>query len=255
MFSSLGFRRHVGEAPDKQPLFETAHQMQNKPEAGLLVVARTKHVDPTSNIKLQTQDTNQFSLQIPSQTPQQRTRGLQVRPKNYTHSQSAKGETVIVIPHVEIQMLPQSVNKVESEAMIQPQSFSIFHAPASSPSQNDQLLPQAPVGPKSPKSPLLSKPIPSTVTEEKTGSSPSQTHKFLPKSRTREQPITAQSNKTSQQPPVMVRSEVHSKAQSMARSRLEKARFRLQGRIQQAIKLFGSREISEAQAKKKQVQF
>lgn len=53
----------------------------------------------------------------------------------------------------------------------------------------------------------------------------------------------------------MVRSEVHSKAQSMARSRLEKARFRLQGRIQQAIKLFGGKEISESQAKRKQVQF
>ncbi|XP_073348539.1 nesprin-1-like [Pagrus major] len=46
--------------------------------------------------------------------------------------------------------------------------------------------------------------------------------------------------------------EVHSKAQSMARSRLEKARFRLQGRIQQAIKLFGGKEISESQAKRKQ---
>ncbi|XP_022621783.1 nesprin-1-like [Seriola dumerili] len=54
------------------------------------------------------------------------------------------------------------------------------------------------------------------------------------------------------QPPVVVRSEVHSKAQSMARSRLEKARVHLHGRIQQAIKLFGGKEISESQAKKKQ---
>ncbi|KAK1889404.1 Nesprin-2 [Dissostichus eleginoides] len=53
-------------------------------------------------------------------------------------------------------------------------------------------------------------------------------------------------------PLVMVRSEVHSKAQSMARSRLEKARSRLQGRIQQAIRLFGGREVSVSQAKKKQ---
>ncbi|XP_015245715.1 PREDICTED: LOW QUALITY PROTEIN: nesprin-2-like [Cyprinodon variegatus] len=54
------------------------------------------------------------------------------------------------------------------------------------------------------------------------------------------------------QPPPMIRSEVHSKAQSMARSRLEKARVRLQGRIQQAIKLFGGREMTESHIKKKQ---
>ncbi|XP_044232894.1 nesprin-2-like isoform X4 [Thunnus albacares] len=251
MFSSLGFRPHVGEAPEKQPPLETAHQMQKQAQAGLLVVARTKHVDQVGNVKLQTQDPKQHSFQISSPTPQQRTRGLHGQPKNYTHSQSTK-QSVIVVPHVKIQMLPQSVNKVESEAMIRSQSFFKFPAQASSSSQNEQPLTQTPVGPKSPKSPLLSKPTPSTVTEEKTGSSPSQTHKFQPKSRTREQPNTSQSSKTSLQPPVMVRSEVHSKAQSMAKSRLEKARFRLQGRIQQAIKLFGGKEISEAQAKKKQ---
>nr|XP_020459524.1 nesprin-1-like [Monopterus albus] len=61
-----------------------------------------------------------------------------------------------------------------------------------------------------------------------------------------------QSNKTSPLPPAVVHSEVHSKAQSMAKSRLERVRFRLQGRIQQAIRLFGGKEISESQAKKKQ---
>ncbi|XP_062293145.1 nesprin-2 isoform X5 [Scomber scombrus] len=244
MFTSLGFRRHVGEAPE-----QTAHQ-KKQAEAGLLVVARTKHVDQIGNIKLQTQDPRQLSSQIPSQIPQQRTRGLQgPGPKSYTHSQNTGGETIIVIPHVQIQMLPQSVKKVESEAMIQPLPFPQFHTQALSQSQNEQ---QAPVGPRSPKSPLLSKPTPSSPTEEKTVSSPSQTHKFQPKFRTRDQPNTPQSSKTSPQQLVMVRSEVHSKAQSMARSRLEKARFRLQGRIQQAIKLFGGKEISEAQAKKKQ---
>ncbi|XP_063350729.1 nesprin-2 [Pelmatolapia mariae] len=64
-------------------------------------------------------------------------------------------------------------------------------------------------------------------------------------------PSSIQSSKPPQ-PPVMVHSEVHSRAQSMARSRLEKARFRLQGRIQQAMKLFGGKEISESEAKKKQ---
>ncbi|KAM6915050.1 nesprin-2-like [Xenentodon cancila] len=57
---------------------------------------------------------------------------------------------------------------------------------------------------------------------------------------------------TSAQPPVLIHGEVHSRAQSMARSRLEKARLRLQGRIQQAIKLFGGKEFSESQVKKKQ---
>ncbi|KAM4713181.1 nesprin-2a [Anableps anableps] len=57
---------------------------------------------------------------------------------------------------------------------------------------------------------------------------------------------------THTQPPLMSHSEVHSKAQSMARSRLEKARLRLQGRIQQAMKLFGGREMTESHIKKKQ---
>lgn len=45
------------------------------------------------------------------------------------------------------------------------------------------------------------------------------------------------------------------RAQSVTRSRLEKARCRVQGRIQQVIKLFGDKEISGAKAKRKQVQF
>ncbi|PWA27935.1 hypothetical protein CCH79_00000556 [Gambusia affinis] len=71
------------------------------------------------------------------------------------------------------------------------------------------------------------------------------------KSRTASQPNTTQ-GQTHTQPPLMIHSEVHRKAQSMARSRLEKARLRLQGRIQQAMKLFGGREMTESQIKKKQ---
>ncbi|KAF1376843.1 hypothetical protein PFLUV_G00215650 [Perca fluviatilis] len=231
MFSSLGFLRHV----------ETAHQTQRQPEAGLFVVARTKHVDPIGNVMLQSQDPNQASPQIPPQMPRRRTRDLQGRPK--TQHANTQDEPAIVIPHVKIQMLPQplrrpvpyihaplaqTVKEAESEPMIQPQSFSISHAQALSRSQNDQLLPaltQTPVGPKCPESPVLSKHVTSPVPE---------------------------SVKTSPQPPVMVRIEVHSKAHSMARSRLEKARFHLQGRIQQAIKLFGGKAISESQAKRKQ---
>lgn len=73
------------------------------------------------------------------------------------------------------------------------------------------------------------------------------------KSRTASQPNTTQ-GPTHTQPPLMIHSEVHCKAQSMARSRLEKARLRLQGRIQQAMKLFSGREMTESQIKKKQVQ-
>ncbi|GLD49701.1 nesprin-2-like protein [Lates japonicus] len=54
MFSSLGFKRHMGEA---------VHQTQRKPETGLFVVAKTKHVDQTGNVKLQTQDPSQLSPQ------------------------------------------------------------------------------------------------------------------------------------------------------------------------------------------------
>ncbi|XP_043963368.1 nesprin-2a [Gambusia affinis] len=71
------------------------------------------------------------------------------------------------------------------------------------------------------------------------------------KSRTASQPNTTQ-GQTHTQPPLMIHSEVHRKAQSMARSRLEKARLRLQGRIQQAMKLFSGREMTESQIKKKQ---
>lgn len=248
MFSSLGFRQHV----------ETAHQTQRQTEAGLFVVARTKHVDHVGNVILQTQDPNQVSPESPSERSQQRTRGLQHWPKN--QHMSTKDEPTVVILHDQIQTLPllleepepsrhspldQSVK--EAETMTQPQPIYKSYARASVLCPNYQLptaLTQAPFGPKCPKSP---------VPEEKESSSASHAH--ISKSRIRRQPNTLQSIKTSPQPPVMVRSEVHSKAQSMARSRLEKARFRLQGRIQQAIKLFGGKEISESQAKRKQVQF
>ncbi|XP_068564553.1 nesprin-2a [Cebidichthys violaceus] len=254
MFGSLGFLQHVN----------VSHQTQRQPEAGLFVVAKTKHVDQIGNVML-TQDPNVVSPEISSEAPQQRTRALHAWPKNQlvnTH------ESTIANPRVEIQMLPrplrepiphvhsrlaQTVKEAEPEHMIQPQSLSKCHAQASSRSQYDQHLPalvQTPVGPKCQKSPVLSKHVTSPVTEEEESSAPSQTRILI--SRIRGQPNTVQSAKTSPQPPVMVRSEVHSKAQSMARSRLEKARFRLQGRIQQAIKLFGGKEISESQAKRKQ---
>ncbi|XP_031717653.1 nesprin-2a isoform X2 [Anarrhichthys ocellatus] len=252
MFSSLGFLQHV----------KKAHQTQRQPEAGLFVVAKTKHVDQIGNVML-TQDPNLVSREI---SPQQRTRALHAWPKK--QHLNTQDESTIANPRVEIQMLArplrepiphihsplaQTVKEAEPEPMIQPQSLSKCHAQASSRSQYDQLLPafiQTPAGPKCQKSPVLSKHVTSPVPEEEESPAPSQTRISI--SRIRGQPNTVQSAKTSPQPPVMVRSEVHSKAQSMARSRLEKARFRLQGRIQQAIKLFGGKEISESQAKRKQ---
>ncbi|KAL7388816.1 hypothetical protein ABVT39_021245 [Epinephelus coioides] len=220
MFSSLGFRQHV----------ETAHQTQRQLEAGLLVVVRTKHVDQVGNVMLQAQDPNQASRRM----LQQDARAPQGWPKNkHVNTQGEAAIVKIVKPRVGIQTLPlpiresriqsplaQTVKAAESEPMMQPPPFSKSNAQAPRPSQNDQLQ-----------------------------TSPSQTRISI--SRIKGQPNT-QSDKTPPQPPVMVRSEVHSKAQSMARSRLEKARFRLQGRIQQAIKLFGGKEISASQAKRKQ---
>nr|XP_046228198.1 nesprin-2 isoform X4 [Scatophagus argus] len=254
MFSSLEFLQHV----------ETARRTQEHPEAGLFVVARTKHVDQVGNVILQSQVPNQASPESPPETPQQRTKDLRAWHKN--QHMSSQDEPAVVTPSVQIQMLPQTLEEPvphvhsalaqtvgEFEPVIQQQSFSKSHAQVSSLSQNDQLLTtviQGPVGPKCPENPVLSQQLTSLVPEEKENSTSSQTH--MSKSRIRGHSSTLQSNKRSPMPPVMVRSEVHSKAESMARSRLEKARFRLQGRIQQAIKLFGGREISESQAKRKQ---
>ncbi|XP_054871829.1 nesprin-2 isoform X5 [Amphiprion ocellaris] len=266
VFSSLGFKQQVGEFPNNQSPFKTACQTPKQPKTGFLVVARTKQGDQTENVVLQTQDPNQLSPRIPSHTPQQRTRGLQGWSK--TLHMRAQDEKDIVTPHIVIQMMPQPLKEPtphsfihshlaqaaeqgEFELLIQPQSFSNSHPQASSFSENDQSLSvtnQTPDGPQFQVSSVWSKCAASSVVEEKESSSPSQTHSSKHKSSIPGQPNTSQSNK----PPVMVRSEVHSKAQSMARSRLEKARSRLQGRIQQAIKLFGGKEFSESQVKKKQ---
>ncbi|XP_045916276.1 nesprin-2a isoform X2 [Micropterus dolomieu] len=210
MFRSFGFPRDV----------ETAHQTQRQPDAGLFVVARTKHVDQIGKVMLQIQDPNQVS---------HRTIGLQVWPIKQ-HTNKEDGPT-IVIPNVQIKMQPQPLKEpVHPLAQtVEGAKFSKSHTQTTSPSQND--------GPKNPKHP---------VREEKQSSPPSPTQISKPRV------SVLQSNKTSPWQPLMVHGEVHSKAKSMARSRLEKARFRLQGRIQQAMKLFGGKEISETQAKRKQ---
>lgn len=232
MFNSIGFRRHV----------EKAHQATGQTKAGLCVVARSKHTDQVANVVLQ------------KEMHQQKTGGLLHSPEN----QETKDQ--VAVHHVNIQMLPQlseepehyihspldqSLEKVEP--MIQPELFSKSHTQALSLSPNDEPLSapkQHTVGPKDPKSPHP---------EEKEGSSTSQTH--TPNPGIRVQANTSRNVKSSPHPPVMSSSEIHSRAQSMARSRLEKARFHLQGRIQQTIKLFSGKEISVSNAKRKQVQF
>lgn len=233
MFNSIGFQRHV----------ETAHQATGQAKAGLCVVARTKHTDQVANVVLQ------------KELHQQNTGGLLNSPEN----EHTKDE--LVVHHVNIQTLPQFLEEPEHyihspldqsveevEPMIQPESFSKSHTQALSLSPNDEhlsaLKQHAVLHTKDPKSPYP---------EEKEGSSTSQTQ--TPKPRIRVQPNTLQNVKSSPHPPVMSSSEIRSRAQSMARGRVEKARFHLQGRIQQAIKLFGGKEISVSNAKRKQVQF
>ncbi|CAB1413946.1 unnamed protein product [Pleuronectes platessa] len=220
MLSSTGF---------KEPVGEPVHQTQRQPETGMLVVVQTKHAHEPENVKQQTQDPSQLPPQTPSHTLSD--------PKSWRENQFG---TTIVVPLVEIRMLPQPVREPvphfppplvkEAELKSTTQPPSITESQASSWSQN--------AGPTSQRRLVLSKRGTSSGTEENGSSS--------------EQQNSQQLTKTSPRPPVMVLSEVHSKAQSMARSRLEKTRVHLQGRIQKAITLFGGKEISESQAKKKQ---
>ncbi|KAM4521617.1 nesprin-2a isoform 3-T4 [Odontesthes bonariensis] len=245
-FSSLGFKQEVGEIP------ETVFQTQKQPERGSYVVATTKHVDQIGNVVLQNQDPNP----IPAHMSPRRTRGFQGSKSQHINTEDEEG---IVLPRVVIKMVSQplrepvhhiqpfapTAKEAKSELSVQLQTISKSQPHASSFSQKDQpAMTSTAVGPKCPESPVLSTPAASS-------SASLRTQNIKHKSRTVVQPNTPQSP-TPPQPPVMISSEVHSKAQSMARSRLEKARLRLQGRIQQAIKLFSGKEFSESQAKKKQ---
>lgn len=245
MFSSLGFQQHA----------EAAHHPQRQTEAGLFVVARTKQVDEVGNVTLQSQDPSQVSPESLSERGELRKSGLQLWCKNQhtstkENNTTATQDQILTLPQLleeaEICVHPpldQSVK--EAEPMIQPQPFYETDAQTPGLGPNDQLpaaLTQSPVGPTCPKGP---------APDVKESSSASQAQNST--SSIRRQPNTPQSGKTSPQALVLVRGEVHSKARSMARSRMEKARFRLQGRIQQAIKLFGGKEMTESQAKRKQV--
>lgn len=151
-------------------------------------------------------------------------------------------------PILNIQPFAPTVKKAQSELLIQLKPFSKSQGSI----QNDQpAVKQTAIGSKCE---VLFTHVPSSGIEQKKCSTASQDKNVKLKSKTGVQENTPQSP-TCPQPPFMIHSEVHSKAQSMARSRLEKARLRLQGRIQQAMKLFGGKEMSESQVKKKQVCF
>ncbi|XP_062415634.1 nesprin-2-like isoform X4 [Pungitius pungitius] len=194
---------------------KSSHQTRRQPEAGLFVVAKTKQVDQIGKVLL-AQDPNLVSPGLSSQTSRQRALHRWATNQN---------GSATVNPCVETQMLPG------------PSREPILHIHSPLTQTIKEAEPEHMIQPR-------------TLSERHAQASGwSHYDQVLP---ALIQTPFAQSVKTSPKPPVLVRSEVHSKAQSMARSRLEKARFRLQGRIQQAIKLFGGREVSESQVKKKQ---
>lgn len=275
MLSCFGFQQHVGEMSDNQS--QTQTEPGSGSGSGSFVVAATKHVGQVGTVELQAHESTQFPHGTPVQTPHQSKKGLQGSAKNYSHSQhmSTQEGTTMALPYSKTQIQPQPLieptpsqvqsslaqtpKEAHSEAMTQTPSSASYHGQAPSSSQKDQRLPTLAQDPglasqqiTKAQSLILSKSRTSIAREERESSSSRQTPHQL-KIR---QHLDAQSgNNMSPQPPVMVRSEVHSKAQSMARSRLEKAKFRLQEHIQRAITLFSDKEISGRQAKRKQVMF
>ncbi|XP_029903714.1 nesprin-2a [Myripristis murdjan] len=272
MLSCFGFRQHVGEMSDNQS--QTQTEPGSGPGSGSFVVAATKHVGQVGTVELQAHESTQFPRGTPVQTPHQSEKGLKGSAKNYSHSQhiSTQEGTTMALPYSKTHIQPQpliepTLSQVQSslaqtpkedhsEAMTQTPSRTNYHGQAPSSSLKDKHLPTLAQDPGLPsqqitkaQSLILSKSRTSIAREERESSSSRQTPQKL-KIR---QHLDAQSgNNMSPQPPVMVRSEVHSKAQSMARSRLEKAKFRLQEHIQRAITLFSDKEISDRQAKRKQ---
>ncbi|CAN9507959.1 unnamed protein product [Ophioblennius macclurei] len=238
-FSSRGFK--LQKVPESQLC-----KKPKQAEKGLLVVAKTKHVEQIGNVLQQTVDPVQLSSQQRPRDPQGRSQ------KQQKSTQHGKHIVEVIQTKSQFSKEPVSphVKEDESELLTRPRVFPQSSEQVSSVSQQNQLQlasRQTPVGPKCPADPVLTGDKAGLVTKQNKLSSPSQTDKLK-----RIQKTGGQPGNTSSQPPVMNRSEVHSKAQSMAKSRLEKARSRLQGRIQQAMKLFGGKEVSESQAKKKQ---
>lgn len=219
MFNSVGVHRHA----------ET--------KTGSRVVVKTKHTDQVANVLLQTQIPDQLFAEIPSETHHQWTGGL--AQGSEIPQPSKKGKLVVHRVHIQApsQLSEEAAPRIhsplyQSVAAVQLQS----HTGASgvSPAHEHLSVPtrQPAAGANHPR-PEGGEESPTSVC------------------RTAVQPSAA----ASPRPPVLSSGEIHSKAQSMARGRLEKAKRHLQGRIQQAIGLFGSGEMSVPQVKRKQVEF
>lgn len=216
-------------------------------KTGSRVVVRTKHTDQVANVLLQTQIPDQLLAEIPPETHHQWTGGL----AQGSETQQPGKKDKLAVHHVHIQTPSQLSEEAaprshaplhQSVATIQLQS----HTPALGVTPALEHL----SAPKQQSAAGANDPHPEGGEEN---SCVSQSHTST--ARTAVQPNSSQSAAASPRPPVLSSGEIHSKAQSMARGRLEKAKRHLQGRIQQAISLFGSGEISGPQVKRKQVVF
>lgn len=209
-------------------------------KTGSRVVVRTKHTDQVANVVLQTHIPNRFLAEISSSTHHQRSGDL---PQS-SDTQQPSNQDELDIHHVHITEVaaPHIHSPLhQSVQMIQLQSHT--HALGVTPAHEHLSVPEQ----RSAAGANDSHP------EGEQNSCVSQSH--VSAARGGAQPNSSQRATASPRPPALSSDEIHSKAQSMARSRMEKAKRQLQGRIQQAISLFGSQEISVPQVKIKQVVF
>lgn len=186
-------------------------------KTGSRVVVRTKHTDRVAKVLQQTQIPNQFLASISSGTHHQCSGGL----ADSSDSQQTSNQDKHVIHHVHIRTPPQLSEEAAPH----------IHSPVHQSVQMVQLQSHT----------------------HALGVTPAHEPLSVPEQQV--QPSSSQSATASPRPPALSSGEIHSKARSMARSRLEKAKRHLQGRIQQAISLFGSQDISVPQVKRKQVGF
>lgn len=224
MFSSVGVPRHADT------------------KTGSRVVVRTKHTDQVANVLLQTQIPDQLLAEIPSETRHQWTGGLA---QGSAIQQPGKKDE-LAVHHVHM----QAPSQLSEEAAPR------IHAPLHQSVATVQLQSHTRALGVTPAHEHLSVPKQQSAAganDPRPEGGEENSHTSV--ARTAVQPNSSQRAAASPRPPVLSSGEIHSKAQSMARGRLEKAKRHLQGRIQQAISLFGSGEISVPQVKRKQVVF
>lgn len=209
-------------------------------KTGSRVVVTTKHTDQVASV-LQTEIPDQLLAEIPSETHQQRTGGLA---QGSAGPQPSKRDE-LAVHHVHIQA-PSELSEAAAPRI---------HSPLHQSVATIQLWSHARAAGVTPAHEHLSvlKQQSADVSKDLLPEGGEESHTSI--ARTTAQPNSSPSAAASPRPPVLSSGEIHSKAQSMARGRLEKAKGHLLGRIQQAISLFGSGEISVPQVKRKQVLF